>query len=58
MKRAPAIRRAKGGKTVITASTRRMIHNLAKTDMTMFQIAESTGVRNQGRIHDVLTGKR
>ena len=58
MKRVPAIRRVRGHRTVINAAIRRQIHKLAATGMTMFQIAQAVGISNQGRISEVLRGKR
>ena len=43
----------------ISDDTKAQIRALAySTDMTMGQIAERVGLRNQGRVSEVLTGKR
>jgi len=58
MTREKAIRRARGVRTKISADTRRKIHNMALTEMTMHEIAEHTGVHNIGRVSEVLNRKR
>ena len=58
MTREKPVRRAKAKRVRITAAIRREIHRLANTGMTMFEIAQVTGVRNQGRVSDVLAGRR
>ncbi|HEY2530297.1 MAG TPA: hypothetical protein VGJ20_20565 [Xanthobacteraceae bacterium] len=51
-------RHAPGRPTIITPATRKYIHKLARTDHTIHEIANLTGIRNNGRISEVLTGKR
>jgi hypothetical protein len=58
MTREPAVRRARGAKTKIDRKTRRRVEVLAATDMTMHEIAHATGLRNAGRVSEVLNGKR
>jgi len=57
--RAPAVRQAPRLPMRISDDTKAQIRALAySTDMTMGQIAERVGLRNQGRVSEVLTGKR
>lgn len=58
MVRAQRIRRAPSRPVIITAATRKYIRKLARTDHTIHEIANLTGVRNSGRISEVLNGKR
>jgi hypothetical protein len=59
MWREPQLRRAPGKRMKIDASLRRRIKELAATtSMTEHQIANVTGVRNSGRISEVLHNKR
>ena len=58
MVRAPRIRRAPSKPTNITPQVRKYIFKLARTDHTIHEIANLTGVRNTGRISEVLNGKR
>ena len=58
MVRDKPIRRAPGKRKKITDRVRANIDQLARTDMTMTEIAYAVGVRNSGRISEVLNGKR
>ena len=58
MIRAPRIRRVPGRPTIITPATRKYIFKLARTDHTIHEIANLTGIYNSGRISEVLNGKR
>jgi hypothetical protein len=58
MTREPPCRRAPSRPTIITPATRKYIHKLARTNHTIHEIANLTGVYNMGRISEVLTGKR
>jgi hypothetical protein len=58
MWRDKAIRRAPGKPSNIGILKRAQIRHLARTtNMTMHQIAMSVGVRNSGRVSEVLNGK-
>jgi hypothetical protein len=53
-----AVRRAPAHPTKITAEMRREIRRLANTtEMTLHEISEVVGVRNIGRVSEVLNGK-
>lgn len=58
MYREAYIRRVPGKRQVIDYRMRRSIERLADTDMTMAQIATRLGIRNGGRVSEVLNGKR
>jgi hypothetical protein len=58
MYRERPVRRAPAKTISITNGVRREIMRLARTRMTMNEIARVTGVRNQGRVSEVLNGKR
>lgn len=59
MYREPAIRRATARRVVIDLIKRREVRRLAATtDMTAHQIADAVGLRNSGRVSDVLHGRR
>ena len=58
MTREPAVRRTPSKRTPITPRVRSKINRLALTALTMNEIAQKTGVRNQGRVSEVLNGKR
>ena len=58
MTREHRIRRAPSKPTIITPATRKYIFKLARTDHTIHEIANLTGIRNNGRISEVLNGKR
>lgn len=58
MYRERPVRRAPAKPVRLTYDVRREIHRLARTKLTMNEIARMTGVRNQGRISEVLNGKR
>jgi hypothetical protein len=58
MTREPACRRAPSRPTIITPSTRKYIRKLARTDHTLHEIANLTGIYNMGRISEVLNGRR
>jgi hypothetical protein len=60
MHRVTEIRRASEVAQTITPDIRRKVRQLANSnpDMTMYEIAGEVGLRNQGRISDILHGKR
>jgi hypothetical protein len=58
MIREPACRRAPSRPTIITPATRKYIRKLARTDHTLHEIANLTGIYNMGRISEVLNGHR
>ena len=58
MIREPRIRQAPSKPKIITPATRKYIFKLARTDHTIHEIANLTGIRNNGRISEVLNGKR
>ena len=59
MYRETPVRRAKARRVVIDARKRRAVHRLAEnTDMTEHDIAQAVGLRNGGRVSDVLNGRR
>jgi hypothetical protein len=58
MTREPACRRAPSQPTIITPAVRQQIRRLRYSDLTIHQIANRTGIRNNGRISEVLNGKR
>ena len=59
MTREPACRRAPEKRVVLDYKIKARIRWLARhTDMTIHQIAEEVGVRNNGRVSEVLNGKR
>ena len=58
MTREPRVRRAPSRPTIITPTTRKYIHKLARTNHTIHEIANLTGIYNMGRISEVLHGKR
>lgn len=58
MTRAHRVRRVSGRPTLITPQTRKYILKLARTDHTMHEIANLSGIYNMGRISEVLNGKR
>jgi hypothetical protein len=58
MIREPACRRAPSRPTIITPATRKYIRKLARTDHTLHEIANLSGVYNMGRISEVLNGQR
>ena len=58
MIRAPRIRRAPSRPVIITPTIRKYIFKLARTNHTIHEIANLTGIRNSGRISEVLNGKR
>jgi hypothetical protein len=58
MFREKAVRRVSGTPHKITMGERILIKRLARTDLTMVEIANRVGIKNQGRISEVLTGQR
>lgn len=57
--RDPPIRRASPQNHLrATPELRRSIQRLAVSDLTMHDIADAVGVRNIGRVSEVLNGKR
>lgn len=58
MTREPPCRRVPGRPTIITPETRAQIRRLARSDHTIHEIANITGIYNMGRISEVLNGKR
>lgn len=57
--RAPAVRQAPRLKMQVSDETKAQVRALAySTDMTMGQIADRVGLRNQGRVSEILNGKR
>lgn len=59
MIREPACRRAPEKRVVLDHKIKARIRWLARhTDLTEHQIAEEVGVRNTGRVSEVLNGKR
>ena len=59
MTRAKPIRRAPAKRTKIDPPTRRKVHNLAHiNEMTIHEIADATGLRNSGRVSEILNRKR
>jgi hypothetical protein len=60
MTRVSAIRRAPAQRVVITAAKRKRIKKLARSypRATQHQIADAIGLRNSGRVSEVLHGKR
>ena len=60
MKREPHVRRAPGKRQRITAAMRQKVIELARTKPTMteHEIAEAVGLRNAGRVSEILNRKR
>jgi hypothetical protein len=59
MTREPPVRRGKAIKIKVTDAMRREIVELARNpSLTMHMIGEKVGVRNIGRISEILNGKR
>ena len=58
MTRESPVRRSKPRHMPITADMRRQIRRLADSDMSQYDIAERVGLRNAGRVSEVLSGKR
>ena len=59
MVREPAVRRARGETVPITDDMRDEIERLSKNKrLTMHDIGRKVGLRNGGRVSEVLTGKR
>ena len=57
--RAPAARVAPAARMRISDETKTRIRELSRTtDMTMTDIADKVGLRNVGRVSEVLSGKR
>jgi hypothetical protein len=57
--RAPAVRAAPRLRMQISDDTKAQVRALAySTDMTMGQIADRVGLRNQGRVSEILNNKR
>jgi hypothetical protein len=57
--RAVPVRQAPRLHMQISENTKAQVRALAlSTDMTMGQIAERVGLRNQGRVSEILSGKR
>ena len=57
--RAPAVRTAPRLKMQVSDTVKAQVRALAySTDMTMGQIADRVGLRNQGRVSEILSGKR
>ena len=57
--RAPPTRQAPKLRMQISDETKAQVRALAySTDMTMGQIADRMGLRNQGRVSEILSGKR
>jgi hypothetical protein len=57
--RAPSVRQAPKLPMRITDEVKTQVRALAySTDMTMGQIADRVGLRNQGRVSEILNGKR
>jgi hypothetical protein len=57
--REPSVRQAPRLRMQITEETKAQVRSLARsTDMTMVQIADRVGLRNQGRVSEILNNKR
>lgn len=57
--REPQARRVKGKHVPITPKLRRAVIDLAaNTKLTQEEIAQATGLRNAGRVSEILSGKR
>jgi len=56
--RASPVRRAPMEMEFISSDMREAVIDLAETEMTMHQIAEQVGLRNGGRVSEILRGKR
>jgi hypothetical protein len=57
--RAPSVRQAPKLRMQISDEVKAQVRSLAySTDMTMGQIADRVGLRNQGRVSEILSGKR
>jgi len=54
MWREPPVRRAPAKPTIITAKIRKLVKDLNNTGLTEHQIAERVGLRNGGRISEIL----
>jgi hypothetical protein len=58
MKRDRPIRRAPAVRTRIDRDMRHQMFRLNASDLTIHEIANEVGVRNSGRVSEVLNGKR
>ena len=58
MRRDRPVRRAPATRRPITRVIRQQIHVLSGTDLTEHEIANEVGIRNSGRVSEVLNGKR
>jgi len=56
--RASPVRRAPAEWGFISSDQRDKVLDLAETNMTMHEIAEQVGLRNGGRVSEILRGKR
>lgn len=57
--RAPSVRRVQNVKTYLTEEIRDEVHDLSKDrTLSMHDIARRVGLRNGGRVSEILTGKR
>lgn len=58
MTRVPAVTHARGRKVKVTFVMRQRIHVLAKLGWTQAEIARKVGLRNAGRVSEILHGKK
>jgi hypothetical protein len=58
MTREPAIRRARGVETKITPAIRKRVKELNAGGVPQADIAHQVGLRNAGRVSEILNGKR
>jgi hypothetical protein len=58
MTREPAVKRAPAKRVKITEAIRSQVKTLAKEGKTEHQIAEQVGLRNAGRVSEILNGLR
>jgi predicted XRE-type DNA-binding protein len=58
MMRDKPIRRAKGMRVKITPALRKQVIALSKTGMSQHQITSKVGLRNSGRVSEILRKKR
>lgn len=58
MVREPACRKASPRYVRITPEIRRHVRSLHRSDYSIHQIANITGLRNNGRVSEILNGKR
>ena len=58
MVREPPCRRASPRTVRITPALRRRVRSLYRSDLTIHEIANVTGLRNNGRVSEILNGRR